>query len=364
MKEKSKKKLFKKEKRKNELYVCSKKDNFENLLPNKEYKYIQAKNNVKCHKKLSRKIKSSKSFINSYFIFFSLILLIVLKPDLYHSKKVELRHLSYDNYIVITVTKNWEGDQVNQILSWEASNEILPNKIKINTYGNEYETSDIQRMYTISDDSTLTLIWERQLTSCFKMFFEVPRIKTIDLSHFDLSLVTDMGSFFDNCWQLEYVNLKNGDARKVTNMDWMFSNDAELTSVDLTNFRASSITSMSGTFYNNVKLQNLDFSNFGTTSLTHMYQTFFQCKALTSLDLSSFRTPALTNMYETFMNCESLKYLDVRNFNTEKVTTMERLFQNDKQLKSLDLSNFYTPALTTMFEMFSECTNLEYLDVS
>ena len=59
------------------------------------------------------------------------------------------------------------------------------------------------------------------------MFSQVPNIKTIDLSNFDLSLVTDMGSFFENCGQVEFINFRNGDARNVENMDWMFSNDME-----------------------------------------------------------------------------------------------------------------------------------------
>ena len=350
--------MLKEEKRKNALYFCSKKDNFENLLPNKENKYIQAKNNVKCHKKLSRKIKSSKSFINSYFTFFSLILLIVLKPDLYHSKKIELRHLSYDNYIVITVTKNWEGDQVNQIFSWEASNDILPNKIKINTNGNEYETSDIQKSYTLSGDSTLTLIWTRQLTSCFKMFYKVPRIKTIDLSHFDLSLVTDMGSFFDNCYQLQYINLSNGDARNVENMNWMFSYDTELTSLDFSNFRTDALKTMEGAFYHLINLKSLDLSTFSATQVTIMRQAFSECERLESLEIRNFNAKHVTDLSLLFKGCYALKYIDLRNFDTSSVVQMEDMFWDCHSLTSVEISSFDTSHVEIMGHMFFECRSL------
>ena len=70
----------------------------------------------------------------------------ILRLDLCSFPKISLRQLNYDNYIVITVTRN-NNDGWNQIFSGEARDDILPDKIKINN-DNEI-TSNIQRVYSL-----------------------------------------------------------------------------------------------------------------------------------------------------------------------------------------------------------------------
>ena len=315
-------------------------------------------NEPKRQDKLVRK-SASKNLPNSYFIFF--FLLILMLPQLYFFNKIELKQLSYDNCIVLTVAKN--GDE-NRIISQDASREILPNKIKIN---DESEiTSDIKKRYSLSlEINTVTLTWDNPLTSCRNMFKNVEHITNIDLSNFDFSSVKDLGSFFDGCSNVQSINMMNGNAVNVENMDWMFAHCGELTNLVLTNFKtSSSLTTMNGAFYGCSSLQNYDFSNFDTTHVTNMAQLFSDNHALISLDLSSFHTPALPNMYGMFDKCYNLKNLKVSNFDTTNVENMVQLFSENYNIESLDLSNFHTPALTNMYGMFDRCTNLKNLDIS
>ena len=312
----------------------------------------------KNYTKLSGKNKSKKGLFNSYFIFFLLIYLFLSIPQLYSSKKIELRKLNYDNFIIITVVNaDW-----HRILSEEASDDILPNKLKINN-DNEID-NNIQRDYELFEETnTIKMTWNSPLTSCKNLFKKTAHIISIDLSNFDFSSLTDMGSFFEECWQVQSIDMSNGNAVNVENMDWMFKYCDELLSIDFTNFKTGSLKSMAGTFFHCGKLQYLELGSFKTNDVTSMYQLFTECFALKSLDLSNFHTPALTDMNEMFRDCKSLEYLNLNNFDTTYVTNMNLLFQENHSLKSLDLSNFYTPSLTSMEKMFMHCYSLESLDI-
>ena len=73
-----------------------------------------------------------------------------------------------------------------------------------------------------------------------------------------------------------------------------------LVSIDLSHFDASLVYSFSEMFYYCRSLISIDFSNFNTSSATDMSQMFQDCTALVSLDLSSFDTRKLKNIYSMF----------------------------------------------------------------
>ena len=172
-------------------------------------------NKFKNHNKLLKKIIFKKSLLDLYFIFFFLMLL--MKPQLYSFKKVEKLNFSYDNFIVLTITK--VGDS-NRILSGEAGDDILPNSIKINN-DNEITSGITKEISLTSDLNTVILTWNTPLTSCKNMFKKVPYITAIDLSNFDFSSVTDMSSFFDQCSQVQSINIMNGYTKNIWKISYL-----------------------------------------------------------------------------------------------------------------------------------------------
>ena len=75
----------------------------------------------------------------------------------------------------------------------------------------------------------------------------------------------------------------------------MFNYCVTLKSLDISNFNTSSVTNMWGMFSACVSLESLDLSNFNTENVTNMYAMFQYCP-LKVLDLSSFNTSKVTNM--------------------------------------------------------------------
>ena len=124
-------------------------------------------------------------------------------------------------------------------------------------------------------------------------------------------------------------------------------------SLDLSSFNTSKVTDMHDMFFGMSDLTTLDLSSFDTSKVTNMAGMFKWIYALTTLDLSHFDTSNVTNMREMFKSMSNLTALNLSNFNTSKVTDMRDMFFNMPRLTTLDLSNFDTSKVTDMNSMFA-----------
>lgn len=202
------------------------------------------------------------------------------------------------------------------------------------------------------------------VTRMGSMFSGCSALTSLDLSGFDTSNVTEMNAMLNRCSALVNLDISNFDTSKVTDMGLMFYGCSALASLDLSGFNTSYVTNMNGMFQNCSALTRLDISSFDTSSTRNMSSLFYNCSALNNLDVSGFDTSNVTNMSSMFSNCKSLLSLDVSRFNTSIVKSMDYTFYNCVALTSLDLSGFDTSNVTKMRNMFSTCSALASLDVS
>ena len=189
-------------------------------------------------------------------------------------------------------------------------------------------------------------------------------LKSINLSGFDTSNVTDMSWMFNECSGLTSLDLSSFDTSKVTDMGFMFNGCSGLTSLDLSSLDTSNVTDMQQMFCGCSGLTSLDLSPLDTSKVTCMSDMFSDCSSLTSLDLSSLDTSNVTSMWAMFYNCSGLTSLDLSSFDTSKVTDMGFMFSGCSDLSSLDLSSFDTSNVTNMGYMFYGCSGLTSLDLS
>ena len=61
-------------------------------------------------------------------------------------------------------------------------------------------------------------------------------LQSIDFTHFDSSMVTNMNSIFYGCSSLELINLSNIDTSSITDMNSMFYGCNSLISINLGDF--------------------------------------------------------------------------------------------------------------------------------
>ncbi len=202
------------------------------------------------------------------------------------------------------------------------------------------------------------------VTNMIYMFYGCSVLTSLDLSGFNTSNVTNMSSMFYSCRTLTSLDVSGFNTSNVTNMTYMFYGCSVLTSLDVSGFNTSKVTNMSSMFSNCSRLTSLDVSGFNTSNVTNMSYMFGYCSALTSLDVSGFNTSIVIGISGMFSNCSALTSLNVSGFNTSIVTSMSAMFYNCSALTSLNVSGFNTTKVTDMNSMFRDCSALTSLDVS
>ena len=202
-------------------------------------------------------------------------------------------------------------------------------------------------------------------TSLKNFFYNCTSLETISgLEYLNTANITDMGSMFQDCYNLKSLDLTKFDTKNVSSMYFMFYNCPNLTSLDLTNFNTKNVKNMNGMFGDCTHLTSLDITNFNTAKVTNMGNMFLGCSNLTSLDLTNFNTAKVTDMHYMFKGCSALTSLDLTNFNTAEVRDMNRMFNMlDKSSTALTTiyvsDNFVTTNVQNGEKMFKNCTKLK-----
>ena len=234
-------------------------------------------------------------------------------------------------------------------------------------------------VYAWLDDDGETIYWWSEVpkpkmdANSNKMFSGMSNLKTIDISDFDTSNVTNMSSMFNNCSNLENLNISGWNTENVQNMTSMFSGCKKLDDTDLLNIQSnlntSNVQGMSTMFAGCTSLVNIKLSNFDTKNVKDITGMFANCTSAITIDLSNFNTDELTTVgnatYQSpFAGCTSLESIDVSGWTNGNVTNMNNMFSNLTNLKHINLTNFKTDKVTNMSRMFDSSTKLESLDVS
>ena len=176
---------------------------------------------------------------------------------------------------------------------------------------------------------------------------------------------TSLKNFFYNCTSLETISgLEYLNTANITDMGSMFQDCYNLKSLDLTKFDTKNVSSMYFMFYNCPNLTSLDLTNFNTKNVKNMNGMFGDCTHLTSLDITNFNTAKVTDMHGMFNGCSALISLDLTNFNTAEVRNMNRMFNMlDKSSTALTTiyvsDNFVTTNVQDGKNMFKNCTKLK-----
>ena len=124
-------------------------------------------------------------------------------------------------------------------------------------------------------------------TSLKNFFYNCTSLETISgLEYLNTANITDMGSMFQDCYNLKSLDLTKFDTKNVSSMYFMFYNCPNLTSLDLTNFNTAEVRNMNRMF------NMLDKSS---TALTTIYVS------------DNFVTTNVQDGKNMFKNCTKLK---------------------------------------------------------
>ena len=229
-------------------------------------------------------------------------------------------------------------------------------------------------------------------TSTYYMFQNCKALKTLDVTNWDCSKVTDMmGTFyyctglkeikgignwdtgsattmaalFHDCTSLESVDVSNFNTENVIEMSWLFRNCRSLKEVDVANWDVSKVQGFNCTFsgagHNTGEMQftYLPVENWDVSSAVNMECMFYGCGNLTSLDLSKWRPGKVTNFRHTFADCFKLESIDFTGWTTESAVSFDGMFNDCYSLKELDLSDLDTGNCTNFAQFFEGCGSLK-----
>ena len=150
---------------------------------------------------------------------------------------------------------------------------------------------------------------------------------------------------YSNCTSI--TGLGNLTTYEVTNMNRMFCNLTKVTSLDVSKFDTIRATNMKMMFNGVSKVTTLDVSGFDTVNVKDMAGMFNGCSSLTSLDVTGFITTSVKSMGRMFKDCSKLTRLDLCSFDLSKL-------DGSTYLETLNGVNDINEV-----EMFKGCTSLK-----
>ncbi|MBR6642008.1 MAG: BspA family leucine-rich repeat surface protein, partial [Clostridia bacterium] len=156
--------------------------------------------------------------------------------------------------------------------------------------------TDCERMFAdcngISDTSNAVNF--KKITNTSNMFASCTKIKTIDLSSWDITNLTNCQNMFYCCNAMTTVNLNNWVKTSTINCSQMFYTCRSLTTI----------------IANNTEIHTKDANSM-----------FYACENLVNLDLSWLHTTGNANISGLLGLCSRLQKADIRNIKLSEITS-------------------------------------------
>ncbi len=167
---------------------------------------------------------------------------------------------------------------------------------------------------------------------CRYLFYNLNKLKTLDVSGLDTSAMTNMSYMFSGCSKLTYLDLSNFNTEKVTTMIYMFNNCSDLIYIDLSNFNTKKTEEMDYMFggsFGSRMLQDLDLRSF---YLNHGKSTF-----------SGFLNEAtIVNLYLPKDNC-------IKNYDMSGMSKLARIYFEGTETQWKELNNTYSSTVKVVY---------------
>ena len=191
-----------------------------------------------------------------------------------------------------------------------------------------------------------TAFHTEKATSMDRMFAHCQMLGTVDAENLNTGNVTSMRDMFN-------MYVKNTDASG--NVTYTMPYLVVLKSLDVSNWDVSKVTDMYGLFCCCTELQTLDISRWDVSRVTNMSDMFYSCEKLTDLDVGAWDVSSVEDMSGMFCWCTSLKKLDVSHWDVSNVKYMGCMFANCL-LQELDVSQWDVSNVVSMWSMFHNFT--------
>ena len=182
-----------------------------------------------------------------------------------------------------------------------------------------------------------------RVTNMQEMFIGCGKLEYIDMSGLNTSNVTNMSYMFacgDMYLAEDIVIRYDGDFTSQEFVEEIMA-ISSLRTVLLTGFDTSNVTDMSFMFVYCTALESIDISMFDTSKVEDMDGMFGLCASLKTLNLSNFNTSQVRSMRTMFAYCYDLEVLDISSFDMSAITNLNE--QDSPFLGGTNLKKIITP---------------------
>lgn len=251
----------------------------------------------------------------------------------------------------------------------------MPNVTDLSGFINRVHVENVKSMQNMfRNDKAIKTIdlssWKTSsLTNMQEMFISCTSVENLIINNLNTSNVTTLNNTFDNCESLVSIDLSKWNTENVKDLRALFKGCKNLLNANIGNWNTKSVTRIEGLFNNCHNIKTIDIGNWNISNVTRFGSedeslgTFANCYKLENIDLSKWNTRRTTNLANVFLNCESLKTLDISNWDVSRVTTMVKLFSGTKSLVNIDVSKWNTGAVTNMSSLFEHTPSLNELNI-
>ena len=194
-------------------------------------------------------------------------------------------------------------------------------------------------------------------TDSSSLFGNLRVLEHIDVTVLDVSETKNMNGIFQSTYLLETVDLSTWNTSACTTMNTMF-NGSGVKTLDLSNFDMSKVTDINYCFATTPSLKSLNIDGWDVSKISNMEYLFNGC-GLETLDLSSWNTESLLYMQSIFDNMASLSYINVNDWNVSGIKNLTAAFRKCPLLEEVDISTWDTSNVTTWDAIIYGCTNLK-----
>ena len=159
---------------------------------------------------------------------------------------------------------------------------------------------------------------------CRYLFYNLNKLKMLDVSGLDTSDMTNMSDMFNGCSELLYLDLSNFNTEKVTNMVRMFNGCKKIIYIDVSGFNTQQVNEMDYMFggsFGGQMLQDLDLRSFYLSQGTSTFAGFL-------------KESAIVNIYLPKSNC-------IKNYDFSVVNKLARIYFEGTETEWKSLNNTY-----------------------
>lgn len=180
------------------------------------------------------------------------------------------------------------------------------------------------------------------------LFADCGSLKSLDLSNMDLSSLVEFHNAFAYDRNLEQLNLSGTiTSSNLERTQEMFHDCEKLKTIDLSGFDLSGVKYFNTMFTGCRALESIKWGSIKPSNAEEISSLFYACNNIKEIDLSGWGVSKAGSMSQFVRDCSELVTLNLSNWNMSGITDMFCMFEGTNKLENFILDGAILPKRDT-----------------